>query len=258
MNDFLKKCSDKIEDLLKLFTPPIGIKLIKSVDEVPDEAQQTDRKCTVCQLVAFTRMDMKYQDEVIYATGDDIICALGGSALGFYELPEDMASGERALQVYSDSAEANKKMMADVIRINSGQYNGVLVAPLAKMSTSPDVILVFCSSSQMVRFAYAASWRDGRLLECKTNGHQGICSEAIAAPYLLRQPRIALPCYGAHRFALVRDEEFIFGFPSELLHEITLGLERSHEVGQGYPIRRVGLTVPPPEMQARICKQKKL
>ena len=48
---------------------------------------------------------------MIYATGDDILCALGGSALGFYELPEDMASGERALQVNSDNVEANIKMM---------------------------------------------------------------------------------------------------------------------------------------------------
>ena len=56
-------------------------------------------------------MDIKFQDKVIYATGDDILCALGGSALGFYELPEDMASGERALKVYSDNVEANIKMM---------------------------------------------------------------------------------------------------------------------------------------------------
>jgi len=256
MNDSLKECSDKIEHLLKLFTAPIGVKLFKSIAELPEEAQRTDRKCTVCQLVAFTRMDIKFQDKVIYATEDDILCALGGSALGFYELPEDMASGERALQVYSDNVEANKKMMSDVIRIEPGQHQGILVAPLSKMSISPDVILVFCASSQMVRFAYAASWRNGRLLECKTNGHQGICSEAIAAPYLLREPRIALPCYGSHRFALVRDEEFVFGFPAELLEEITFGLERSHELGQGYPIRRFGLTVPPPEMQARIVKKR--
>jgi uncharacterized protein (DUF169 family) len=84
-NDTLKECSDKIEHLLKLFTPPIGVKLVKSTDELPEDAQRTDRKCTVCQLVAFTRMDIKFQDKVIYATVDDILCALGGSALGFYE-----------------------------------------------------------------------------------------------------------------------------------------------------------------------------
>ena len=124
------------------------------------------------------------------------------------------------------------------------------------MPLSPDVLLVFGASSQMVRFAYAASWRNGGFLECKTNGHQGICCEAIAAPYLLREPRIALPCYGSHRFALFRDEEFVFGFPTELLEEITFGLERSHELGQGYPIRRVGLSVPLPEMQARIVRKR--
>ena len=109
MYDSLKDYSDKIEHLLKLFTPPIGIKLFKSADKLPEEAQRTNRKCTVCQLVGFTRMDINFQNKVIYATGDDILCALGGSALGFYELPEDMASGERALQVYSDNVEANKK-----------------------------------------------------------------------------------------------------------------------------------------------------
>lgn len=201
-------------------------------------------------------MDIKFQDKMIYAVGDDILCALGASALGFYELPEDMASGKRALQVYSDSMEANKKMMSDIIRIDPGRYQGILVAPLSKMPVTPDVVVVFCGSSQMVRFAYAVSWRNGRLLECKTNGHQGICSEAVAAPHLLREPRLALPCYGSHRFALVRDEEFVFGFPIELLEEITFGLERSQELGQGYPIRRVGLTVPPPEMQARIVRKR--
>jgi uncharacterized protein (DUF169 family) len=95
----------------------------------------------------------------------------------------------------------------------------------------------------------------GGYLRAKQTDIRGICSEAIAAPYILREPRIALPCYGSHRFALVRDEEFVFGFPTELLKEITFGLERSQELGQGYPIRRVGLTVPPPEMQARIVRK---
>ena len=34
MNDSLKEYSDKIEHLLKLFTPPIGVKLFKSIDEL--------------------------------------------------------------------------------------------------------------------------------------------------------------------------------------------------------------------------------
>ena len=256
MKHVMKECGDKIEGLLRLFTPPIGIKLVESLDEVPEDFERVDRKCTVCQLAAFTRMDIKYQGKRIYADSDQILCALGGSALGFYELPEDMASGHRALQVYSDNVEANRKMMSDIIRIEAGRFRAVLMSPLQEMTIRPDVIIVFCGSSQMVRLAYAVSWREGKPLVCMTNGHQGICSEAIAAPFLLNEARLALPCYGSHRFALVRDEEFVFGFPFHLLEEITQGLARSHELGQGYPIRRVGLTVPPPEMQARIVRKR--
>jgi len=245
---------EKTDYLLKLKTPPIGVKLVRKNERIPNGVEKVPRICTVCQLVGFPRFDIVYQDKPVYATAKEIVCAMGGSALGFYEMPEDMKSGERALNIYSDNKETNRRMMTEAVKIEQNKFWAIIVSPLDKIPVEPDIILICGNPSQMLRIAYGISWEKGDRLKCNSTGHMGICSEAIAATFVSNQPRLALPCYGAHRYGAVSDDEMVVGIPTEKFEEVVVGLEKSHAAGQGYPIRLHGLAAPPSKIIRRIKK----
>lgn len=249
-----KQLSEKTSSLLRLKTEPTGVKLFKDVKDVPSKATRVNRRCTVCQMLAFPRWDIAYQGCVVAATKDDVVCAMGGSALGFYALPEDMASGERALHIYSDTKEVNARIMGEIERIKPETFSAVMTFPLSKAPIDPDVIITVCNSGQAVILAYGVSWKEGKNIEARTSGHQGICSEAIAVPFLLKEPRLALPCYGAHRFGVVADDEIIISIPGEQFEEVVFGMERASVCGQVYPIRLHGLRTPPEEILPRMVR----
>jgi uncharacterized protein (DUF169 family) len=233
---------NKLDSILRLWSSPIAIKLLESEGGIPEKAVKISSlrkegsqfdKFTVCQLPGLVRFHYALQGKMIVATKEDIVCAMGAANLGFYELPEDMKSGDRGLNIYSESKEAVKKMMEDIIRIEPGKFSAIVVSKLQKITVDPDIVLVYCNSTQALRLVYGATWKAGEKVEMSTNGHCGVCGEAIAATYVLNKPRLALPCEGAHKWGLTRDDEIIMAIPESRVEEIVKGIERSQEQEYG-------------------------
>jgi uncharacterized protein (DUF169 family) len=234
MLDGIKAMSEKLEGMLRLRTPIIGVKLVYSIEEMPGPAYSS-KATTVCQLTGLAR----YHDLVVRGDKDTITCPMGAAALGFSGWPPGFF--ETRVGEYSDDINAIERMMLSTPQIEPGTFSGVMAAPIAKMTVVPDVVSIYANTAQVLLLAYGVSWKAGDQLECVTTGHMGECSNTIAATYLEKRPCLALPCYGARRRGLCTDSEMIVGLPPEKLEEVVEGVLRTCERGRAYPIKVHGL-----------------
>ena len=230
----LQSSSERLERMLRLRTPVVGIKLLRNPKDIPEEAYRPDRT-TVCQMTGVAR----YHDIVVASAKGNIVCPMGATTIGFSAWPEGFF--ETRVGEYSDDINAVKKMLLGSPQIAPNTFSAVVMAPLSKMPMVPDSISIYANTGQVLLLAYGLSWESGEELVCATTGHMGECSNAIAATYVNKKPSLALPCFGARRRGLCTDSEMVVGVPSEKFEAIVKYVERSYEAGRKYPIRVHGL-----------------
>lgn len=66
--------------LLKLRTPPLGVKLLRQVEDAPQDTSPVGFTCAVCQASGIARY---YKKPVLVTKDDCWACQVGGAALGF-------------------------------------------------------------------------------------------------------------------------------------------------------------------------------
>jgi len=234
MLEKIKEAAETAERVLRLRTPPIGIKLLKDVKDIPEEAYRP-KSATVCQVPAIAR----YHGITAAGEKGKIDCPMGAAALGFSPWPSDFF--ETRVGEYSDDINAIKRMMLKSPQITPNTFSAFIAAPISKMNIVPDVVSIYANTGQVLLLTYGVSWKAGDELICKSNGHMGECSNTIAATYLNQAPTLALPCYGARRRGLCTDSEMIVGIPPNKLEEVVNSVLRTYECGRIYPIKVHGL-----------------
>ncbi len=230
----IKELSETAERILKLRTPPVGIKLLKAVKDIPEEAYRP-KSATVCQIPAIAR----YHGIIAAGEKGKIDCPMGAASLGFSEYPPDFF--ETRVGEYSDDINVIKKMLLNSPRIAPNTFSAFIAGPISKMTVVPDVVSIYANTGQVLLLTYGVSWKEGNELVCKSNGHMGECSNTIARTYLNHTPTLSLPCYGARRRGLCTDSEMIVGIPPEKLEEIVNSVLRTYKCGRIYPIKVHGL-----------------
>lgn len=238
--------SKNLTKMLRLKCYPVAVKLFSKSEDIPKTARKPRERITVCQFVSLA----KNYGWVLSGTAENIICGYGASNLGLATLPEDMRSGERAVNVYAEDLETTKKIVEKIPKIEAGKFSAFMVSPLEKSPIDPDVILIVGNSAQMMRLILGITWKknfDGRLY-FSSSAHCGVCGDGIAATYTLNKPHLGVPCYGARSFALFQDDELVMGIPAQNLEDVLEGLKKTHEVYLGYPITPANLEFPPPPL----------
>lgn len=232
-----KELGEEVNRLLKLKTPTLGVKLFRRVEDIPSDVERITWPCSVCQVLGIAR----YHDKAVAVTKDEATsCAIGGAALGFYEVPEDLKSGRRNVGLWARDQEACRKL-AEVAMIKAGTFSAMMASPLGKMSEEPDVVLVYGNPAQILTLIYGHVWVTGEKVRMETTGHGGSCSEAIAAPYLTGEIRVAITDIGERKFALAYDYEMVMGIPYSRLPTLVEGLREAYNAIYKYPAPLHGL-----------------
>ena len=237
-----KKISEGFMNLLRLRTLPVGVKLLKDRKELPAGCEIFDEPLTFCQFVTYARV----YGRTLGVTQENMVCAVAKGNLGFSDFPEGLA--RRFATVRTSTAEAFEKILKTGLRIEPGQFNAALVAPLGEIPTDPDVVLLFADGAQMTRLIYAATYETGERLNINTAAECGSCGEGAAAAFVKDKPTVSFPCYGTRRFALAEDNELIFSFPFRYCQEILRGLEMTQKGGFKYPILKQLSSPKPPAL----------
>jgi len=215
-----KKMGIELDELLKLRTPSLGVKLLKHIEDVPRGIESIGFTSAVCQATGIARY---YNKSILITKEDGWACQVGGRALGFFDLEKDMITGERNPGFWAATTEACAKL-GEGDAIDVGTFSAAVISPLAQMELEPDVILTYGTPDQMLSLVYGNIWNGGDRVKLLTNGHGSTCRECIAAPYLNNELRLAITDIGERKFALAYDYEMVAGLPFGKFSEFMDGL----------------------------------
>ena len=215
-------------------TFPVAIKLVKPGEDLPERVKrpaQMGLKVTICQSVAMSR---RY-GWVVATSEQDMSCAPAAAAFGFRPMLTYMEEGHLCNQMYNASLEAGAHTEAAGEKLEHGEIECVLSAPLQRCAFEPDVVLIYGNSAQIMRLVNAALWKEGGRLYSSFAGRLD-CVDEIIIPLKSGKPEVILPCNGDRVFSQTQDHEMAFSFPWKWADTIMEGLEGTHKGGVRYPI----------------------
>jgi len=217
MSDY-KIMAETLKNLLGMKNEAVAIKLLDNNDSAPDYDQTN--KYTFCQFIMKAREGHK-----LLATGDNIACANGASALGFTPVPEKIRSGEFMAQLGSFQQAGAQQTMAVMPRFSLGQYTGIALAPLSEVDFEPDLIVLETVPEQLMWLSLAVIHQQGGRLQFSTNVSNGACVDITVVPQQTQALNVSLGCYGCRNATSIPAEHLLAGFPAKLLPEIIASLQ---------------------------------
>jgi len=211
----------KIYAFLDLERQIVGVKLIYDKSEY-DSILINEPKSPIsyCQAVraATAGNGLKFTKEL---SG----CAGSSRALGFVPPNEDYYTGESSYKMglYTDIDIA--KQVANQVCICSRPLYGIVVRPLERFESEPDVVLMIANTREAMRVMQAYTCVYGVQQEFNITGNQAICMECTAYPLIKNCINISMLCSGTRYKAQWKDGEVAIGFPYALLKGIVSGLQ---------------------------------
>jgi uncharacterized protein (DUF169 family) len=244
----LNEYGKELESRLRLQSFPIGLKLLECEGDIPEGpvnqhiTEQTFMALMprsgrdISKAVLRPLRDLGYHVPVCqgYALSrkegitvamfkEDMWCFEPIVGYGWMEPPQYFLDGHNRFPQDVKDLEAGKNYARDFPRLEVGRYRGVVSAPLTRVNFRPDLVMIYCDSSQLSLLLLAREYRDGHDLQCHLSSHAA-CVYSVVTAVKSRKFQVALPCRGDHYFALASDTEIILSFPIEKLEELMEGL----------------------------------
>jgi len=240
-----RQLGETLTETLRLQTFPLAIKLVKSEEEFPEKTRrpsQFNTKITMCQGFTMSRRI----GWTMGLTAEDMKCTPNLLAYGFVELedPEAFIEAFRAMGYY-ETDEATARMVASGSNLKPGEYEGVVVSPLAWTKITPDLALIYGNSAQAMRLIQAANYKTGERITSSHSGFTASCVEGVLRTFLTKKPNVVIPGAGDRVFAATQDHEVVFTLPGEMLEDTIGSLKKAgYESGVRYPMP-ISLSEPP-------------
>lgn len=223
----LEEMSDILKSSLGIRDNIVGVRLFKSEEEIPQDLNIIERPFRYCSMIQGAR-----RDGVSYlAHADYHECKGGASGLGLMECPENIRTGTLYFNKLHkcSTKEAGTLIAANMPRILPGSTVASYVAPLDKMVTRPDVVILVGNPLQARRIVQAAMFEKGGRATFNTAGIQSFCVDATSSPYLKGEVNVSLGCDGSVRNAGLEDEEVVVGIPYEMMEGICTVLKENYQ-----------------------------
>src|SRR5262249_31134578 len=185
----------------------------------------------ICQAIAMAR---KYGWTIVVGA-EDVNCVLTKTAFGLAPLTEHYVAGNLACGMYTETAEASAPTGEATPRPPAGKYKYLLVGPAARADFTPDALVIYGNSAQVMRLLTGALWKRGGAITSSFTGRID-CSDEVIRTMMTGEYQVILPCYGDRVFGHTEDWEMAFSLPGSKMGELIEGLEGTHKGGVRYPI----------------------
>lgn len=234
MADLDKKVlTQRLVELLRLDTDPVGVKLYRLREELP--RRPLNWKVNICQLVCQAR----YQGKFNSGTPDLMVCAIGAACTGLIKTPERFTNGKAAVGRYVADEAAGRKFMANTYKLGDKgkQYDAIYIGPLAGFKDlDPDVVVIYANPAQVMRLIHGFTFETGECVKADTVAEAALCS-SIGFAVGEKRPIIGFPCAGDRTFGGTQKDELVFVFPYSLFQTLVENLESLQmTAGQLYPV----------------------
>jgi uncharacterized protein (DUF169 family) len=224
MNKF-NEIGKKMEQHLRLNTYPLAIKMLKSPDEIPEDAirplEKFGKCLSTCQAFTLSRRF----GETIAQLLEDMWCPEPVIGFGLAEPPDYFFEGKTRYPTGVKSLEAGANWAREFPRLKTGKYVGVVSAPLTSASFEPDVVVVYCDSAQLLRLLLGVAYEDGRDITTVLGGHSA-CVYAVVPTLLKGECQVSVPCRGDRGYAGTQDYEMIFTIPRRQIERVVEGMDQ--------------------------------
>jgi uncharacterized protein (DUF169 family) len=226
-----------ISNDLRLRTQPVAVRFLKEAsfpEKTRRPKEHLGKRVTICQGVTMART----YGWTVGLTKEDLICVPGMIAFGLTKSSEQQATiGKLFCEVtLSKDVESGRSEANSMSMIRSGEYEGILMAPLATASFDPQTIVIYGNPAQVMRLIQAWAYISGERLVGNFGGKVE-CTEYLIAPYWSGTPRVSIPGNGDRIFSMTQDDEMVFALPASSASALCDGLKSAgKKIGARYPI----------------------
>lgn len=232
----LHQQAEELERLLRLQTYPVGLKMLKSVEEIPEGAQRPVKDLgyhlSFCQAIAMARRF----GTTIAETKEDMWCFEPVLGLGFEKPPQRFLDGYHRYPFAASTLEAGATWDKAMPRLDYSLYKAVVVAPLAKVNFEPDLFIIYGDPSKIRGLVTAKSWLDGKDITPRVSA-AAACIYSVVPVLKDKVWQLAIPCFGDLRRAGCSTYDMIFSAPIQVLDDLLRALRAAQEGGLGMPYR---------------------
>ncbi len=231
----LSELAQEIRSYLCLRTYIVGVKLLKSADELPRRALRPLKtfgvRLPTCRALNVARTYGWTIGQVL----DDMFCVLGAAAFGMIERPDYLLDSGLVGQ-HARNGEAGKTLY-EALRarfLEPGACEAVLFMPMHKLALEPDVVVAYGTPTQVAILLKAIAW-SGVVPEA-----QFVSIAACSAiTYALKhgKPTFTLPCAGERLLGLTEEGEVWAAFGPELLPVVAEGVRAVRKIFPYPPIQ---------------------
>lgn len=226
----------EIESWLRMRVHPIAFKLLKNVNEIPDQAlipsRDIGKKVNLCQ--AFS---MVQREGVTVAMQlNDHWCFEPVIGLGFAERIPKFLSGYHRYPDSTRDIDAAARWCRNMPHLEREGQIGLLMAPIHTCQFIPDVIVMHINGMMASQLMVVKNWMDGKDIHCQISGHAG-CVYAIVPALLKRNCNIAVPCRGDRQVGMAQDDEIFFSLVPEMLPDFIAGIDWLEQHQWGIPMK---------------------
>jgi uncharacterized protein (DUF169 family) len=228
-----------LNSLLRLKTTVIGMKMFASVDEMaaipkirrPSAVHTTDQIVSMASRLGWT----------VGITAEDLVGAQCRAVIGLAPQDEKWLEGKSYVGVWHGTAEDARKRQEALDVVAYGQYQALVVSPLASGRLNPpDICLVYATPGQMIILINGLQYTGYKKFEWGVVGETA-CADSWGRALKTGEPSLSLPCYAERRYGGVPDEEMLMALsPSHLAKAIT-GMKALAKNGLRYPIAPYGI-----------------
>ena len=228
------QCGTELEQWLRMRVHPIAVKMLKSREEVPEDAiiptRDWGHRYSLCQGFAKSQR----ADLTIAMFKEDMWCLEPVIGLGLAErIPYFLEGKHRYPNSVRDLKDA-AVWCQNMPHLEYGSYQGILSAPINTCNFLPDIVVMHVNSSQTSQLLIIKNWIDGKDICSQLSGHSA-CVYATVPALLKRECTVAIPCRGDRRLAFAQDDEILFTLIPELLPDFVSGSRFLQERGSGLP-----------------------
>jgi uncharacterized protein (DUF169 family) len=230
----LQKVSQALDFYIRPQTFPVAIKLVGSVNELPQKVKMPKRDMKammpLCQIIALAR---RYGWPMAMGA-EDMVCPFGALTLGFVPAKPKYLDGSFNAPFWMKDQDARAKSAQSLPLLELGKYKYIIAAPLHRADFEPQLIVTYGNPAQLSRFIQAVIYSMGTPVNSKSSGGVA-CAQEITVPLLSDECQLVVTGGGDRAWALTQDDEAAFAMPMSKIEAIIEGLEKTHKAGMRYP-----------------------
>ena len=225
---------EELERRLRLKTFPLAIKFLKNEKEIPKGTQRPlkdfGHHLSLCQSFQIARREGK----PLAVLKEDHWCCEPVMGYGLGQPPDYFLDGHNRFPRDVKTLEAGKHYAQEFPRLEVGRFVGILFMPLRTTRFEPDLVMIYCDSSQLCLLLLGREYKEGYNLKCSLSSHAA-CVYAIVPAIQSGECQVAVPCRGDHYRAMAGDDEMIFTVPKGRLKDLMSGLRHTATTGSTLP-----------------------